>query len=495
MKGALRTLVSGAIAMMLASCGGGAGSLDDEVASAAGIDRSGLTVVGAISGFGSIFVGGVEFDTNGAVIEGDGRILAEDDLAVGDVVQVIGTVDQNGATGSAERIFFDAEAKGPVSAIDSMAGTFVVLGRTIRVDAATVFDPAFSLRSLAGLAVGDLVEISGFVAENDELVATRIKSRLIVEEVEVKGRVSALDVDARTFRIGDQRVDYGNASLLGFDGAAPSAGDRVDVRGSLGESGVLLATRLEFESDRVFTGSGEGDVEFEGIVTSREGSTFSVGLQPARLSPSTRFKDGRGAADLEVGVRVEVEGRFDEDGVLEATEIELRRAVDSELEGIVESIDVARGMLIVSGLTITVVDTTQFEDESDRATRRFGLVDLVVGDFVEIRGTFMDGRLRAQRIERDGEDALDLDSDTDEQELPGARVDLELEGALTAIDTDGIELLGSRVVFTATTRFELDENVDRATFVAAVAPGDRVAVAARRAEDGRLVAQKVELED
>src|SRR5256885_5141775 len=72
------------IALLLASCGGGQLT--------AGIEGSGapVTTVGSITGFGSIFVNGVEYATAGAQIGIDGQPGTEAQLSVGDVVTVVG---------------------------------------------------------------------------------------------------------------------------------------------------------------------------------------------------------------------------------------------------------------------------------------------------------------------------------------------------------------------------------------------------------------------
>jgi len=78
------------IALLLASCGGGQLT--------AGIEGSGapVTTVGSITGFGSIFVNGVEYATAGAQIGIDGQPGTEAQLSVGDVVTVVGTVNADG---------------------------------------------------------------------------------------------------------------------------------------------------------------------------------------------------------------------------------------------------------------------------------------------------------------------------------------------------------------------------------------------------------------
>ena len=70
--------------IMTVSCGGGGGS--GEVASG-GIGGTGISS-GAVTGFGSIFVNGVEFDTSGASITMGGISVSESDLKLGMVVEV-----------------------------------------------------------------------------------------------------------------------------------------------------------------------------------------------------------------------------------------------------------------------------------------------------------------------------------------------------------------------------------------------------------------------
>jgi hypothetical protein len=109
---------------MIAACGGGGGG------QVAGIDGGGTptpvaTVVskGTITGFGSVIVNGVHYDSNGADITIDDNPGLESDLAVGDVVVVKGTLSSSGTSGSADSIDFDDAVEGPVSAIDLAGGT------------------------------------------------------------------------------------------------------------------------------------------------------------------------------------------------------------------------------------------------------------------------------------------------------------------------------------------------------------------------------------
>jgi hypothetical protein len=99
------------------------------------ITRTGLAVaVGPITGFGSVIVNGVTYDTDAAEFTSDGVVVTQDDLKAGQYVLVQGTIDDNDTTGTASSVTFDDNVEGPVSSVDSVAGSFVVLGQTVLIN-------------------------------------------------------------------------------------------------------------------------------------------------------------------------------------------------------------------------------------------------------------------------------------------------------------------------------------------------------------------------
>ncbi|HEB98347.1 MAG TPA: hypothetical protein ENJ05_02450, partial [Thiotrichales bacterium] len=85
------TALTAAIALGLTACGGGSSTTSS-------LDGSTASVTGVITGFGSIFVNGVEYETNGANITIDGQPGTEDDLRVGMVVTLEGSASGNSGT-------------------------------------------------------------------------------------------------------------------------------------------------------------------------------------------------------------------------------------------------------------------------------------------------------------------------------------------------------------------------------------------------------------
>jgi len=158
----------------LLGCGGGGGG-----GLVSGIGGTGITASGTITGFGSIFVNGVEFETGTASVTLDGNPGSEAGLRLGMVVRVSGTVDDTGTRGTASEVEFDDDVQGPLSGPiepdpDGLSSTFTVLGVPVRADSTkTVFDGV----GFDTLAVNDWVEVSGFFDGAGELQATRIEKK------------------------------------------------------------------------------------------------------------------------------------------------------------------------------------------------------------------------------------------------------------------------------------------------------------------------------
>jgi hypothetical protein len=228
----MKTIFFGAFAAILVSaCGGGGGS--EQVA---GIDARGNPVAvgvvskGTITGFGSVILNGVTYNTNSATFTIDGDAGQQSDLAVGDVIVLRGTVNDDGTSPTATSITFDDAVEGPVEAIDLATGTLTVLGQLIIVDADTSFDDNISPASLDGITIDDIVEVSGFFLADGSISATRIEAKPAGGDFEVTGQVAGLS--GPTFQINSLDVDFSSAQLDDFPGGSPENGQLVEVKGN-----------------------------------------------------------------------------------------------------------------------------------------------------------------------------------------------------------------------------------------------------------------------
>lgn len=401
---------------VLISCSSGGGSAGGG-STIAGIDRLGASA-GTVTGFGSIFVNGVEFETNATTqFTIDDSPGAESDLSIGDVVIVTGSIDANGTTGTADSVFFDEAVEGPIDAINLAANQMLVAGQLVLIDASTSFDDGISPAALDGLAVGNFVEVSGFPDADNNIRATRIERKAISgippgEQVEVHGFVTNLN--ATTFTINSLTVDYSGATIDNFPGGAITAGDFVEAKGtSFGGGGELIATKVELEAaDGGLDLSNIDDLEIEGFITRfASAADFDVSGLPVTTNAQTvfEFEDDTPAtaADLGLNVKVEVEGDVNASGILVADKVEVKRAAVVRIAANVDSVDAANNTFVVLGVTVRVDALTRIEDKSDADEEPFTLAGLMATNYVEMRGTTDIGGpadVLAERVEREDPD-------------------------------------------------------------------------------------------
>ena len=459
------------------ACGGGGGGSSQ----VAGIDRLGVNS-GTVTGFGSIFVNGVEFRTDSAVfdIDDDSSGSSESDLEVGDVVIV--TFDPGVSASTAEIVFSDEAVEGPIDSIDALAGTMVVAGQTVVVDGATSFDDSIGTPSLAGLNPGDFVEIHGLFDAAGAIRATRIEPG--GGEVEVHGPVSMLDTGALTFMINALPVDYSSADVGDLSGGAPVEGRIVEAKGAI-NGGTLVATKVEPDGlDAIGIDPDtfdEVEIEIEGFITRFVSATnFDVAGRRVTTNSGTSFEGGT-AADLALNVKVEVEGRLNNSGVLLADKVDIRRSNDLRVTALVDQVPPASApnTTVVLGVQVRVDALTRLEDKSNAKVEPFSLGDISVGDYVEARGGAdpMGGNgILASRLERE-----------DVPSPPGS--DTELRGIVEAVNPPNFTVAGVTVVTDGGTSFI---NVAGA---GSLQPGDLVDVDGTETGQTTLAAGEVKLEN
>ena len=315
-----RKFVAFGLGALLAACG------SSELTS--GIDgggvRSPVAAQGPIQGFGSIIVNDVHYELTGATISVNGAPATESDLALGQHVTLMGSVDASGSA-TADSVVFEANVQGPVDSVNLAAGDLVLMGQRIISDAQTVFDLGASAPELASVEVGDLLRVSGFTAAGGALQATRIERQLDPDDLRVIGLVDDPNPANFLFEINDLRVDYGSVLLLeGFPSGAPREGDRVLVEASgFASNGDLLATEIELLETGLGGGEGE-EAEVEGLITRFVSPTdFDVSGLPITTTAATDYEGGN-QSNLLLNVKIQVEGRFDAAGIIVASEIEIK---------------------------------------------------------------------------------------------------------------------------------------------------------------------------
>jgi len=494
-----KSALSAAIALTLVACGGSSGGL-------AGIGGSGFISSGTISGFGSVIVNGVKFETGSATFDVDGNLDgAEGDLAIGMVVNVSGSIDADGINGIATSISFDDELQGPVSALsvpdlDGITRTFIVLDTTVIINSgSTTFDisgennvPPGAIFNFDTIADNNNVEISGFFNSAGNLLATRVELKNVAFDtnsiVEVKGNIS--NVINTTFTIGSLIIDASTAILDDLPNGLVD-GQLVEVKGTFTiATNTINATKVEAEDDSV---DDADEFELEGLITDFTdiNTDFKVNGIPVNASNAT-FEPASLSSTLKDDLRVEVEGAI-VNGILVATEIKLEDG-NIKVHANIGTIDVPGNsftLIPVSGqppITVTVTTGTQFEDDvSASPSPTFNISDLAPGTFVEVEGHENDSSDGFTATEVEVKESDDIIVQGNLQNFV-ANTTIQILGVTFDVDFSG----GA-----GETEFEdaLDVEITQTEFDNATSPGDLVKIKDKNDGSGVLgTADEIEIE-
>ena len=321
MRPLARIFLAALLALGLASCGGGgvgSGGTGITVGGGVGSGGTGITGggIGPITGFGSIFVNGVEYDIATAT-------LALEDAAtlqLGMTVAVTGSLSNDFTTGTATRVASAADLRGPLANLQVGAGSFEVLGTTVTTDAATVFD---GVTGLGGLAAADPVQVYGLLEAPGTVRATRVEKLGAAALPVVSGTIAQLNTGTTRFNLGTLTIDYSGATLLGGLGTAQLAdGLTVRVRAAAAPvAGVLQAAQLQTWNAVAQQANGAAS-SLAGVVTDYS-SLGAFRLLGVAVDASSAQITGGLAAALGNGVKVEATGTV-QNGVLVATKLQIR---------------------------------------------------------------------------------------------------------------------------------------------------------------------------
>lgn len=374
-----------ATALVVSSCGGGGST------TAGGIGGTGVSY-GPVTGFGSVIVNGVEYETDASTSYTVEDVNdTEDAIDVGMMVTVI-----HDDTDNAISVTYQDNVEGPIAtgSIDAGAGSFEVLGITVQTDALTFFDGTTDLTTLND---GDFVEVSGYLVAGSTVQATRVELKPAGDctEIEVKGTVAnhIPGAGGGSFMIGSLTVNYDGSTAIddSLSGLSSFNDLYVEVKSDACPDGsnAITATEIESENEGAEDENGneiedeDADIELKGIIATLTGSgdnrSFTVNGQVVNTSVDTIYEAGD-VNTLADGVTVEVEGTLDSAGELQASNIgfedEEGETID-EVTGIPTAVSVDSyntGTITLGGVDYLTYLTTIFASE---VTADFNLSSIV----------------------------------------------------------------------------------------------------------------------
>jgi len=441
-----------------------------------GIGGTGISI-GQISAFGSVIVNDVEFNTQDADVIVNGEQVGKGDaevrsmLDLGMVIRVEGRFQGDGS-GTADRVVFYANVKGPAAAVedlDTMIKKITMLGQSVIVDGDTLFKGI----DFDQLTAGKILQVSGWTDGNGVIQATYVALVTPADDaVSVKGVIA--EVNSVQMRINQLLIDYENADLTGFPAnQTPVSGQMVFVTGTLNSSGHLVADEVRLLNDLEVEDA--DDVEIEGIVSQFSSpANFVLGTTTIRTDDATVFQ-GIDPADIFVGCRLLIKGSLSK-GLLLADEVIAKDKVI--IEGTVADVDNGLAEILLRGLeplTIRSNDVTKIFGDADK------LEDIIAGQHVKILG-YAAGADSVQAIQI---------------KVERSNNKVKLQGPVTFINRPVVSLLGVDVDTSqiADDGFETAEDglITRDEFFSVVAVGDTVNAAGNLAVD-RVNWKSIEME-
>lgn len=388
----LLTWLAGAALAPLSGCGGGSTNI-----SGLSTGGTGSFSNGTVNGLGSIIVNGIRYDDSQAHVQHSDGTAATHAFQLGMVVTVegspvSGSVSAGTATATATRISYDSEWIGPVGSVDTLTSTFTLLGNTVSVSSATVFDGA-GVTHLATLGAEHWVEVYGYLnTATQTLQATRVEVRASAPNAyKLSGLITNLRHDRCTLGALTLRDVQSQADVSLSEGLLV----RTVLATTPDDAGHWPVTQVQV-LDQLLSDlevSEAQEAELKGRITAyRSVTDFSVN----GLAVDASGVSGVATLGLALGSSVEVHGVVTQ-GIVVASQIERRQEQDDdsdafELHGTITALDTRASTFVLRGYTLYCTDQTQFE--LDGAT-------LAVGLRVEAKAQQRHGRWYALTVEAD----------------------------------------------------------------------------------------------
>ena len=425
----------------------------------------------------SVTVQGITFlvdsDTD---IEGPNGNETFNDLFVGLYVEIEGE-DQGSGIYLADEIDFDDEIEidGVIQGINT--NSLVVLDIEIFVDANTEIKDDDGIISFSDLTIGDYVEVEADLLADSSYLASEIEREDDESDIEVEGVIDSVGQDELVVN-GIRFLVDSNTVIVDDDDNPLSfsdlqVGDEVEVEANEIGSGDYLAVKIELDDDRF------DDIEVEGLIDSLGSDFLVVNNLLFLVDSNTIVEDDDdniiSFSDLQVGDKVEVDGRQLSNGDLLATHIELEDDQNDEIEITAPIDSLFTDGLVVSGVFFEVDNNTQIRDDDDNP---ISFSDLQVGMLVEIDGDIRpDGSVIATEIEIE-----DFFQD-----------ELEITGLVDSLASDLIVVQGIEFIVTSQT-IVLDDDNNPIQY-SDLMPGMLVEIRADLPNGGQPVANRIKIED
>lgn len=330
------------LATLLHACGGA----ESLLLAGVGSGGSGLAS-GIVSGFGSVYVDGVEIEDaqSSNVVENADGTTTTVALKLGQRVRV-----RQDSLGAAIQVTVEALVSGSVGIVNTATSQITVAGQTVAVNSNTATGPLTvfggGYLALADVRAGDTVEVHGSVqptaqtaqttqAGGHTILATRIEKLSATGAVRVMGTVARLNTADASFAINGLTVRYSGATLVPAT-ATLAEGQAVTVWGTAAAQGSGTggtgATGTTLQASRIRVGNAAlgdvavgGAVQASGLVSALDSASRSFTVQGLQVNAAGASVTPAGAV-LANATHVRVSGVLAADGSITARSVQVQQA-------------------------------------------------------------------------------------------------------------------------------------------------------------------------
>jgi hypothetical protein len=280
----------------------------------------GTGIVGIITGFGSVWVNGVEvqYDAKTQVAENAAK-ASSNDLAIGDVV----VIEANGSDSElqARKISVVNAVEGQVAGVDADGGKLTVLGQTVTITSKTITTDKLGQQSAIRLQPNDQIKVSGLRLANGEIVASRIERTAPTADSSVVGPITA--IEGNTVWVYGLKIATNTADKL-------SVGQEITAAGQM-KDGQLIARETTPSPTSQLYGRAE-HINLQGYVGARsaDGLIKVGGLEISASETSAMPKEKMDA--LTPGELVQINGHFANDHRVIVDRIEFSRDMPDRMQ-------------------------------------------------------------------------------------------------------------------------------------------------------------------
>ena len=442
---------------ILTACGGSEQKeqpiLDAVNSSVESVSPKLVVTQGVITGFGSIYVDGVKYNTDTSNIMKNGLSTQLSALSVGMKISFSAQENDSGEW-IAQDVEYDTEIEGTIQSIDRSTGQLLIANTVVYYNDLTHFIDT----SEALISVGQRVEISGYPQADGTFLASYIEADTDVNNDDheyTAGIVSNLDEAALQFTINNVVIDYSSAVLDGL----LTNDTYVKVEGNL-LGDVMVATEVDARTVEESLDVDDDSVlryEIEGLITQISATSMGVNGQVFDFADNIDV-EGTLLNDLTVGMFVEVYINNNQ-----VTSVELKRpdySSDGKVKGIIEDIDSVNKTITVNGVVYAINEFSRYEDDDEQY---FNFDSLNINDYVEIAYLNTSPLLSVLKIEKEDQDEYNQE--------------WEMKGQVTAILSNSITVNGAEIQLDANAKYIInDVLVSLETFLAQLVVGDRVEI-------------------